>query len=370
MKIKHKSPKLIIAIMAGFIVLAVAAVVGLSQSVANINQEQVARQPEAILASAGVSDGADISLPVAYYDQRQDACVNLYDISTRKQLEARQFEWSSCGYGNRQLEQGMVDFELGKDYLPVATGGELLPNRGLTDMRRWYSTVEGQSQEYTGNLHLVYRSGDTVEFSYANNDFYPLDSAEFSAGDSVNADGHNHLFTMSLAVPFVVQASGQEAFEIAADDDTFVYVGGELALDMGGIHDATTGKFTINEAGEVYTGIGNQELAYSGITVKGDSIVRIFHADRDAGDGSVFRVRLAGMNLNVVQTQLASGADGVQVAYDPTEPGYVGPLGESTTVRPDGTRAQIIIATIMGVVIATSAIFVAMLARNLVRSRK
>ena len=115
MKIKHKSPKLIIAIMAGFIVLAVAAVVGLSQSVANINQEQVARQPEAILASAGVSDGADISLPVAYYDQRQDACVNLYDISTRKQLEARQFEWSSCGYGNRQLEQGMVDFELGKD---------------------------------------------------------------------------------------------------------------------------------------------------------------------------------------------------------------------------------------------------------------
>lgn len=348
----------------------VLSVVGLSQTMVNIESEQIAKQPEAILASAGVESGTDISLPVAYYDQRSDACVNLYDSGARSELTARQFEWSSCGYNNKQIERGLVDYNLGGDYLPVAMGGELLPNRGLTDMARWFNSVDGKSKEYTGSLTLAYKAGNAVEFSYANGDFYPLDVAEFSAGDSVNKDGHNHLFTMSLAVPFTVMADGNEEVVIAADDDTFVYVGQELAIDMGGIHEATAGIIMINEAGEVYTGVDGEEVAYSGIKVaKGEgSIVRIFHADRDSAE-SVFKLRLTGMNLNIVQTQLA-GANGVQVAYDPTDPSYIGPLGETSVFRPDGTKGYLIMATVLSVLIMTCAIFTVILARTLIRSKQ
>lgn len=367
---KNKSQIITILALTTFALALVLSVVGLSQTVANVKQEQMAREPEAILANAGVESGADISLPVTYFDQRSDECVNMYDAGTSAALSVRQFEWTSCGYANQQVEQGLVDYKLGDDYLPVAMGGDLLPNRGLTDMARWFNNVEGKSKEYTGALKLVYKQGDRVEFSYVNGDFYPLDAAIFSDGDSVNKDGRNHLFTMNFAVPFTVMASGEEEFAITADDDTFVYVGQELALDMGGIHEATTGRLQINETGEVYTGMAGEELAYSGIKLNKDegSVIRIFHADRDSEE-SVFKVRLLGMSLNIVQTQLAGGT-GVQVAYDPSDPGYIGPLGESSVFRPDGTKGYIVMATVLGVAIMTCAIFTAVLAHELIKAKR
>ena len=356
-KQQQKSQAITATLLTVFSLGLILSIVGLSQTMTNIETETISRTPEAILTNAGVSDGADISLPVAYFDQRSDACVNMYDASEQAALKQRQFEWTSCDYNNGRLEQGLVGYELGEDYLPVAVGGELLPNRGLNNMDRWFSSVDGKSKEYTGMLKMIYRSGKTVEFSYVNGDFYPLDDVDFSAGDSVNKDGHNHLFTMSFAAPFTVIANGDEAFEITADDDTFVYVGTELALDMGGIHEAMNGKIIINEAGEVYTGINGEELAYSGIQVKKNegSIIRIFHADRDSNE-SVFKIHLTGMNLNVVQTQLASGSNGVQVAYNPSDPSYIGPLGETTVFRPDGTKGHLIVATILGVMILMMAV--------------
>ena len=360
-----------VATLAVFGLGLVLAVAGLSKSVENIDTEMVAREPEAILASAGVTSGMDIDLPVMYYDQKADACADLYGAGAQKAAEARQFEWSSCGYHNKQLEQGLVDYNLGSDGLPVAEGGKLLSNRGVKDMDRWFSAVDGQSMAYPGEIKLAYKVNEGVPtFTFNSNDFYPLGEADFSKSDSVNKDGKNHLFTMNFALPFVVAANGGEGIEVVADDDTFVFVGNNLVIDMGGIHDATKGRLMINESGEIYTAIGDEEFAYSGTTVeKGkDSIVRIFHADRDS-DGSVFKIKLVGLNLTVVKTQVA-GANGVQVAFNPDDPGYVAPLGESLVFRPDNTRGYVILATILGAVVVVSAVFVSILAHALIKSRR
>ena len=370
-KNQQKSQAITATLLTVFSLGLVLSIVGLSQTMTNIETETISRTPEAVLTSAGVSDGADISLPVVYFDQKSDECVNFYDANTQTALSKRQFEWTSCGYNNGQIEQGLVGYQLGDNYLPVAVGGKMLPNRGLNNMDRWFTNVDGKSKEYDGTIKMIYRSGKTVEFSYTNGDFYPLDGVSFSNGDSVNKDGRNHLFTMNFAIPFTVMADGNETFEITADDDTFVYVGMDLALDMGGIHEATNGKIAINEKGEVYTAILGEELAYSGIQITKNegSIIRIFHADRDANE-SVFKIRLTGMNLNVVQTQLASGSNGVQVAYDPTDPSYVKPLGETSVFRPDGTKGYLIVATVLGVAIVTMAMFTVILAHALIKSKQ
>ena len=369
-KTRQKAQIITLTMFAVFGVGLLLSIVGLSNTVKDIETETIAKTPEAILTSAGVNSGVDISLPVTYFDQRSDACVNMYDNAVRKQLEKRQFGWSNCDYNHFEVEQGMVGYNLGDDYFPKAIGGNLLSNRGLKDMTRWWSSVDGKSKEYSDTLNLKYKVKDTTEFSFANNDFYPLDEVKFSDGDVVNTDGHNHLFTMSLGVPFVALNSGEENFEITADDDTFVFVGDKLIIDMGGIHKATTGKMHIDENGEVYTGIMDEELAYSGITIsKGDnSIIRIFHADRDA-DGSVFRVRFVGMNLNVMKTQVADGSDGVQVAYDPSDPSYVAPLGETQVFRADNTKGYIIITIIEGVLIVAFSVAIVILARSVVKRK-
>lgn len=354
-KKQNKSKKFGIIALTTFTVAIILAVVGMSTTMRAINEVVISKSPTAILANAGLSEEKDVFLPVAYFDQREDACVNMYDDGSQKAVQERQFEWSECGYLNKEMEQGLVEFELAENYLPVGVSGKLTPNRGI-NTERWFSEMEGKSASYTGDLKMNYKA-DGAEFVFYQSKFYPLDEAKFSADDEVNRDGHNHLFTMNFAVPFTVLLSGEESFEVRADDDTFVFIGDKLAIDMGGIHDATSGRFVIHENGEVYTAIENEDLAFSGITVEADagSIVRIFHADRDSTD-STFGVKFAGMNLVITNAELANHDGGVQIAYDPTDPSYVAPLGESSVVKPDNTKGFIVIATIEGVMVVVFAV--------------
>lgn len=371
----HKKSRIFggVALVA-FAVATLVAIFGLSHTMTGIADATIQETPDAILASVGVVDGKKVALPVMYYDQKEDACVNMYDNSLRNALRNRQFEWQSCGYTGQRLEQGLVEYELGAESLPVAVGGKLTSNRGVMgeNFTRWFSEVEGKSKGYAGVIEMDYK-GEGTEFSFYKKQFYPLDAVEFSDGDAVNGDGHNHLFTMSFAVPFMVMADGGESFEVKADDDTFVYVGDKLVIDMGGVHATTTGKFMINENGEVYAGVENADLAYTGVQLSSDegSMVRIFHADRDASE-SEFNVKFAGMNLTVESTSLASNVagSGVQVAYDPTDSSYAVPLGVSKVVKPDGTGRLIVLATVEGVLIVVFATLTAVLARFMIRARR
>lgn len=370
-KIQKKARALSIVSLAVFVLATMVMVFALSRTVAEVREVAISREPDVLLANAGLKDAKDVSLQVSYFDQMADECVDMYDKTKSGMLEERQFGWRKCGYYNQQLEQGIVDYDLGSDYLPIAVGGNLIPNRGLTDLSRWYSEVEGKSREYTGIIKLNYDAEDAT-FNFYQKEFYPLDDVEYDKTEIVNNDGHNHLFTMRFMVPFTALLSGNESFSITADDDSFVFVGDKLVLDMGGIHDAMTGSLVIRENGEIYTSVNDVDYAYSGVNInKGDgSVVRIYHADRDEAD-SVFKVGFTGMNLGVVDAKLADGGeDGVQIAYDPNDPSYVAPLGESSVVKPDTTRGYMIMVTIEGVAVVVLAVFVVLSARLLVKRTK
>ncbi|MBR2741766.1 hypothetical protein IKD98_03395 [Candidatus Saccharibacteria bacterium] len=368
---KHEAIVFGILAFAVFTTAMVLSVVAMRSTIDEIAETAISRTPDAILASAGVTDGKNVLLPVGYFDQRQEPCVDMYNLDLKNELYNREFEWVSCEYYNNGFEQGLVSYDLNDDLLPVGVGGQLTPNRGLKDMSYWFTAVDGKNKSYYGNLEMSY-SKNNAEFSFYSEDFYPLDEATFSDGDSVNVDGHNHLFTMNLAVPFTVLASGEESFEIVADDDTFVFVGDELAIDLGGIHEAMAGRLMINEEGEVYSGVGDEELAFSGVKVKKDegSIIRIFHADRNSSE-SVFGVMFSEMNLGVVETKVADKkkSSEIQIAYDPTDPTYVAPLGESVVVKADGTRGYIIMATIEGIMVIAFAVFMVIAIKAVVKRK-
>lgn len=345
---------------------------GISSTIDSMEQEVVSRAPEAILASAGVSEEREVLMPVSYYDQRADECVNMYDASLNAALFQRQFGWENCGYYHKEIEQGLVEFDLGEDYLPVFKGGNLTSNRGLSDAKRWFAAVDGKSASYIGALKMEY-AANGASFTFVRDEFYPLDDARFSDGDVVNEDGHNHLFTMGFVVPFTVLTSGEEEFEVEADDDTFVFVDNKLAIDMGGVHDVALGRFVIQENGEVYASSGEQDLAFAGIKLERgeDSMVRIFHADRDADD-SVFNVKFAGMNLTIVDTKMAENGkgDSMQIAYDPTDPTYEAPLGQSVIVKPDNSKGYMIIAMIEGVMVVAFSVLIVVAAKIVIDRRK
>lgn len=316
----------------------------------------------AILASAEVKNETVVSVPILYYDQVMDECVNMYDANSMAAVRARQFEWESCGYQDSKLETGLVEAELNNEFLPVGVAGELLSNRGMggDGFSRWFNQVDGKSKSYAGVLNLTYDE-KLASFGYRNENFYPLDEINLASGEVVNSDGHNHLFTLNLGVPFRVLADGREEFSIEADDDTWVFVGDALVLDMGGIHDTMVGRFKINEAGEVYTAVGNIEYAFSGVVLEpGEgAIVRIFHADRNSKN-SLFGIRMTNMVPNVTNVTLAQSDSGVEVAYDPANPSYVAPLGESLAVGPDNRQSLMTMIMIQVVVLGAMGALVVM----------
>lgn len=344
-------------------------ILGLSSTIGGIKEESLSKSADVVLASAGLDKDKDVFLSVMYYDQRQDECVNLYDESQIELAKMRQFEWGECDYHVKEPEKGLVGYELSEEHFPVFNAGRLTTNRGLDDASRWFQTVEGKSASYLGTLGLKFEVAGS-DFYFHRDEFYPMDEVKFSEGDSVNRDGHNHLFTMSFAVPFTALLNGQEKFEITADDDTFVYVGDKLVIDMGGVHDAMTGTFAIHDDGEVYASSGNEEMAYTGVKLNtGDgTMVRIFHADRDAED-SVFGVNFSGMNITVVDSKLARQTNGVQIAYDPTDPTYEPPLGQSVVMKPNASKGLMVMAMIEGVMVVVFAVLVVIAARIVIRRK-
>ncbi|MBR2709856.1 hypothetical protein IKE72_02125 [Candidatus Saccharibacteria bacterium] len=343
-------------------------------SLEEMRSTEISRAPSAVLADKGITDGQDITLATTFYDQRQDECTDIYAANNAAAIYARQYEWTSCGYTAQGSEEGTVDYYLGTDALPVASGGKLLSNRGIADMKRWWTAVAGKSREHAGRLKLKYNATES-EFSYKESEFYPLDKLTFSDGDPANADGHNHFFTMSTAIPISVTARGSERFTIRADDDTYVYVNNRLALDMGGIHDVEERTFVVTRAGEVYTGIGD-DLAYSGITVQKDekSIIRIFHADRDSGTGSTLEINMKEMKPETSGSAIAmvKSTEGVPTKELATETadGYVAPLGQSVTIQHKGNiRAEAIMATTAGIILMLSVCFGTMLIARTIKAR-
>lgn len=326
---------------------ALVAVRGLRSSVGELREELAKTQADAILAKVDLSSDTAVAVPILYYSQVADGCTNMYDTWGQATVFARQFEWESCGYYRSEVETGLVEMGLGADYLPVAVGGTGTPNRGVSgdNFKRWFSVVEGQSKNYAGTLGLKYNA-ETTSFSYRNAEFYPLSEIT----------GEDGLFTLNLGVPFRALLGGDEEFVITADDDTWVFVGKELVIDMGGVHDAATGRFKIDEEGKIYSGVdGNFE--YTGVKLKADedAIVRVFHANRNS-KSSVFEMEFKNMVLNITSTRLAQGDTGVEVAYDPDNPSYVAPLGESMVIGPNMKRSFAVAIVVQGLAVGAFSI--------------
>ena len=341
-------------IIVAFFLSAIAITLKTVDSIKSLTTEVDSHQKGAILASAEVTDQSLVAVPVMYYDQIMDECVNIYNAKLQNSVKARQFEWSSCGYYNQALEKNLTEPFLNSENLPIGREGQKLTNHGLgNNFNRWFHTIEGKSQSYASKLNLTYDE-KTISFSYSNDNFYPLNTITVP-DEPVNKNGINHLFTMSLSLPVEVHADKKETFTISADDDTWVFINGKIVLDMGGIHEATTGTFNINESGEIYSGSNNNDLSYSGIKLEKGEIatIHIFHADRDSSE-SIFKLKTTGMLLKLAKdTTIAKAEDTLAV-----------PLGVSSTASPNHNRlfyTSIIVqafSAIVLIVVATLAILI------------
>jgi fibro-slime domain-containing protein len=220
---------------------------------------------------------------------------------------------------------GLVNPQLGSDSEPVwASDGPAGSNAltGATDFCWWYhetgcggvGTVNPYDQlvsvDKSGNpqtLTLTAQGAGSNVYQFDNQQFYPLDGLGWNSGPGAQTDndcsastGHNFSFTSELHYPFTYVASAPVAtFDFTGDDDVYGFINGQLVIDLGGVHSASSASVTLDAA----------EAATLGLIDGGMYSIDMFQAERHTC-ASTYKLTLAGFVHAVSQCATVCG-DGV-----------------------------------------------------------
>lgn len=134
---------------------------------------------------------------------------------------------------------------------------------------------------------------------------------------------HNYHFTTEVHYWFEYDASASARLDFTGDDDVWVFVAGELALDLGGWHPPLSDSVTIDSASAAQYGLTDGHVYR----------ISVFHAERKT-DGSSYRLTLSGFNLSPSEC-LTDCGDGVIALGEACDEGPSGNKGGYNECTPD-----------------------------------
>ena len=114
------------------------------------------------------------------------------------------------------------------------------PNYNLSDIH----SIVLERQPGT-NKYVFHQHDDPNEGGIQG--FFPADGKLWN--DHNNQFGHNYYLTFELETEFVYQDGQDQSFTFVGDDDVWVFVNGELVIDLGGVHGAVSQTIDLSRLG-------------------------------------------------------------------------------------------------------------------------
>lgn len=142
------------------------------------------------------------------------------------------------------LDEGIVAQQLGADGKPVYAG---MPNTrtttGRAEFDQWYHDGLA-SFRLERSIQLFPDPADPDVFIYRSSAFFPID------GDGFGNEGRPHNYHFTLEAHTAFRYVGGEQFSFAGDDDLWIFINGQLVIDLGGYHSALTDTVNLDAVAE------------------------------------------------------------------------------------------------------------------------
>jgi fibro-slime domain-containing protein len=161
-------------------------------------------------------------------------------------------------------DPGIVESALSPDDKPVYAGNPTtLTTSGKAAFDQWFRDAPAVNATTQTRLQFSAVSGTDGLFRYSSSAFFPID------GQLLGNEGreHNYHFTLEIATEF--RYVGGETFRFSGDDDVWVFINRQLAIDLGGRHPREEATVRLDDRRDRF-----------GIAVGGTYALHVFFAER------------------------------------------------------------------------------------------